>query len=67
MRMKNIDENRFRLIQIHCYDFTLFCNGNIVHNVNNYNHEFINTLNIRYSELRTTCTIKTRCKNPIEV
>ena len=36
MRMKNIHENTFRLIQIHCYDFTqwdfqqwwliLFCN-----------------------------------------
>ena len=40
----------FRLIQIHCYDFTqwdsqqwwliLFCTGDIVHNANNYNHEF---------------------------
>ena len=76
MRMKNIDENSFRLIQIHCYDFIhwdsqqwwlkLFCNGDI-YNVNNYNHEFVNTLNIRYSELKTTGTIKTRCKYPIEV
>ena len=63
----NCDENEqiymkiiiFRLIQIHCYDFTqwdsqqwwliLFCTGDIVHNANNYNHEFVNT---KYSENR---------------
>ena len=54
-------ENIFRLIQIHCYDFTqwdskqwwliLFCTGDIVHNANNYNHEFVNTLQIKYSEI----------------
>ena len=43
MRMKNVHENTFKLIQIHCYDFTqwdsqqwwliLFCTGDIVHNV----------------------------------
>ena len=48
-----IHENIFRLIQIHCYDFThwdsqqwwltLFCNGDIVHNANYYNDEFVNT------------------------
>ena len=60
--MKNIHENIFRLIQIHSYDFTqwdsqqwwliLFCTGDIVHNANNYNHEFINTLQIKHSENR---------------
>ena len=60
--MKNIHEHIFRLIQIHIYDFTqwgsqqwwliLFCTGDIVHNANNYNHEFINTLQIKYSENR---------------
>ena len=44
-------ENTFRLIQIHCYDFTqwdsqqwwliLFCTGDIVHNAKKYNHEFV--------------------------
>ena len=51
------------MIQIHCYDFTqwdsqqwwliLFCTGDIVHNANNYNHEFVNTLQIKYSENRS--------------
>ena len=51
--MIDIDENRFRLIQIHCYDFThydsqqwwltLFCNVDIIYNTNNYNKEFVNT------------------------
>ena len=60
MRMKKIRANIFRLIQIHCYDFTqldsqqwwliLFCTGDIVHNANNYNHEFLNILQIKYSE-----------------
>ena len=31
---------------------TLFCNGDIVHNAHNYNHEFVNTLKIKYSENR---------------
>ena len=57
-----MQENIFRLIQIHCSDFshwgsqqwwlTLFCNGDIVHNANSYNHEFVNTLLITYSDHR---------------
>ena len=31
---------------------TLFCNGDIVHNANNYNHEFVNTLHIKHPEYR---------------
>ena len=56
-----IHEHIFRLIRIHCYDFThldsqqwwitLFCNGDIVQNANNYNHEFVNTLHIKYSKI----------------
>ena len=63
MRMKKLHENTFRLIQIHCYDFTqwdskqwwliLFCTGDIVHNAKNYNHEFVKTLQIKYSEKRS--------------
>ena len=59
---KYIHKNIFRLIQIHCYDFTqwgsqqwwliLFCTGDIVHNAKNYNHEFVNTFQIKYSENR---------------
>ena len=30
----------------------LFCTGDIVHNANNYNHEFVNALQIKYSENR---------------
>ena len=30
----------------------LFCTGDIVHNANNYNHEFVSTLQIKYSENR---------------
>ena len=76
MRMKKIYMKIiiFRLIQIHCYDSTqwdsqrwwliLFCTGDIVHYAKNYNHEFVNTLQIK---LKTTGTMKTICKNPIEV
>ena len=58
---KKIHKNIFRLIQIHYYDFTqwdsqqwwliLFCTGDIVYNANNYNHEFVNTLQIKYRPL----------------
>ena len=30
----------------------LFCTGDIVHSANNYNHEFVNALQIKYSENR---------------
>ena len=30
----------------------LFCTGDIVHNAKSYNHEFVNILQIKYSENR---------------
>ena len=57
MKLKNVDENRFRQIYNHYYDFThwdsqhwlitSFCNSDIIHNANNYNHEVVNTSHIK--------------------
>ena len=60
----NCDENEkiYMTVYSDCYDFTqwdsqqwwliIFCTGDIVHNANNYNHEFVNALQIKYSENR---------------